>query len=255
MGEALGRQGSGSGGWRRAGEVVFCRRPSVARARPCPPWYYEQQSCLLLTKRARDACLTAAARNHCRSISARNSFQAIGTRDLPTQRRHLPLPNRLPLRPLRLTSSSPLQVVRSPSPSLPSLLLLYDPPLSCTSNRWLPTPDSYCFSSLPPSRSRDDPEDKCARRKHLRRFSASYCCLRRPRNLGPMVWTQVSPSCISIPAIADSTQYILGRPQNRHYSLEVVQHPIRARMCGFGDKVSPSFPLVSAYMHMLMPLP
>lgn len=23
----------------------------------------------------------------------------------------------------------------------------------------------------------------------------------------------------------------------RHYSLEVVQHPIRARMCGFGDKV------------------
>lgn len=24
----------------------------------------------------------------------------------------------------------------------------------------------------------------------------------------------------------------------RHYSLEVVQQPIRARMCGFGDKVS-----------------
>ena len=23
----------------------------------------------------------------------------------------------------------------------------------------------------------------------------------------------------------------------RYYSLEVVQHPIRARMCGFGDKV------------------
>ena len=22
-----------------------------------------------------------------------------------------------------------------------------------------------------------------------------------------------------------------------HYSLEVVQHPLRARMCGFGDKV------------------
>jgi hypothetical protein len=25
----------------------------------------------------------------------------------------------------------------------------------------------------------------------------------------------------------------------RHYSLEIVQHPIRARMCGFGDKVDP----------------
>ena len=24
----------------------------------------------------------------------------------------------------------------------------------------------------------------------------------------------------------------------RHYSLEVVQHPLRARMCGFGDKAS-----------------
>ena len=23
----------------------------------------------------------------------------------------------------------------------------------------------------------------------------------------------------------------------RHYSLEVIQHPLRARMCGFGDKV------------------
>jgi hypothetical protein len=23
----------------------------------------------------------------------------------------------------------------------------------------------------------------------------------------------------------------------RHYALEVVQHPLRARMCGFGDKV------------------
>jgi hypothetical protein len=23
----------------------------------------------------------------------------------------------------------------------------------------------------------------------------------------------------------------------RHYSLEVLQHPLRARMCGFGDKV------------------
>lgn len=27
----------------------------------------------------------------------------------------------------------------------------------------------------------------------------------------------------------------------RHYSLEVVQHPLRARMCGFGDKVSDSW--------------
>lgn len=25
--------------------------------------------------------------------------------------------------------------------------------------------------------------------------------------------------------------------QSRHYALEVVQHPQRARMCGFGDKV------------------
>lgn len=24
---------------------------------------------------------------------------------------------------------------------------------------------------------------------------------------------------------------------SRHYSLEIVQHPLRARMCGFGDKV------------------
>lgn len=26
----------------------------------------------------------------------------------------------------------------------------------------------------------------------------------------------------------------------RYYTLEVVQHPLRARMCGFGDKVNPS---------------
>jgi hypothetical protein len=24
---------------------------------------------------------------------------------------------------------------------------------------------------------------------------------------------------------------------NKYYSLEIVQHPLRARMCGFGDKV------------------
>lgn len=29
-------------------------------------------------------------------------------------------------------------------------------------------------------------------------------------------------------------------PSRRHYSLHVVQHPLRARMCGFGDKVGPS---------------
>lgn len=28
-------------------------------------------------------------------------------------------------------------------------------------------------------------------------------------------------------------------PRPRHYSLQVVQHPLRARMCGFGDKVRP----------------
>ena len=118
------------------------------------------------------------------------------------------LPTRLPLRLFRLTSSSPLQVVRSPPLSFPSSLLLYDPPLPCTSNHWLPTPDSCCFSSRPSSRSRDDPEDKCAHRIHLRRFSASSRRLRRPRIMGHMVWTQVSPSCIciSVPAIADSTQ-------------------------------------------------
>jgi hypothetical protein len=31
----------------------------------------------------------------------------------------------------------------------------------------------------------------------------------------------------------------------RHYSLHVVQHPLRARMCGFGDKVCPTLPTSS----------
>jgi hypothetical protein len=37
---------------------------------------------------------------------------------------------------------------------------------------------------------------------------------------------------------------------DRHYSLEVVQNPVRARMCGFGDKVREftlAFPTVSSY--------
>jgi hypothetical protein len=33
---------------------------------------------------------------------------------------------------------------------------------------------------------------------------------------------------------------------DRHYSLEVLQHPMRARMCGFGDKVRKSFTIFLA---------
>ena len=35
----------------------------------------------------------------------------------------------------------------------------------------------------------------------------------------------------------------------RYYSLEVVQHPIRARMCGFGDKVCYMNPFHARYAH------
>lgn len=53
--------------------------------------------------------------------------------------------------------------------------------------------------------------------------------------MGPVVWSKVS---------LDVSLWLLYRLRwvliNRHYSLEVVQHPLRARMCGFGDKVRPS---------------
>ncbi|KAG8906128.1 hypothetical protein FRB99_007518 [Tulasnella sp. 403] len=50
-----------------------------------------------------------------------------------------------------------------------------------------------------------------------------------------------SPGSISEPG-SDETRmhwgkwHSNGQQPRRHYSLEVVQHPIRARMCGFGDK-------------------
>lgn len=31
-----------------------------------------------------------------------------------------------------------------------------------------------------------------------------------------------------------------GEPSDHSYSLDIVQQPVRARMCGFGDKVSPA---------------
>lgn len=42
----------------------------------------------------------------------------------------------------------------------------------------------------------------------------------------------------------------------RHYSLEAIQHPIRARMCGFGDKVGHDCPLrpLSYLLNMILPL-
>lgn len=43
--------------------------------------------------------------------------------------------------------------------------------------------------------------------------------------------TQVGARSVSLPV------GVLTR--SRYYSLEVVQHPLRARMCGFGDKVRP----------------
>jgi hypothetical protein len=43
---------------------------------------------------------------------------------------------------------------------------------------------------------------------------------------------------VSPPSLLASTTRALNL-NTRHYSLEIVQHPIRARMCGFGDKVCP----------------
>lgn len=51
----------------------------------------------------------------------------------------------------------------------------------------------------------------------------------RPRLLGTLVGSQVCPPPPPPPPLTSP----------RHYSLHVVQHPLRARMCGFGDKVSP----------------
>lgn len=42
-------------------------------------------------------------------------------------------------------------------------------------------------------------------------------------------------------------------PISRHYSLQVVQHPLRARMCGFGDKVCPLSPTTSPHFTIAFP--
>lgn len=50
-----------------------------------------------------------------------------------------------------------------------------------------------------------------------------------------MAWKQVRHVLRSVSS-ATVNMYSLS---TRHYSLEVLQNPIRARMCGFGDKVRP----------------
>ena len=51
-----------------------------------------------------------------------------------------------------------------------------------------------------------------------------------------MGWGQVS---LSLRPGLKPTRVLTSFVYPRHYSLEIVQHPIRARMCGFGDKVGP----------------
>lgn len=52
--------------------------------------------------------------------------------------------------------------------------------------------------------------------------------------MGLLAGTQVSVLNHYSGTLADLRCYFR---YHRHYSLEVVQHPLRARMCGFGDKV------------------
>jgi hypothetical protein len=52
--------------------------------------------------------------------------------------------------------------------------------------------------------------------------------------MGLLAGTQVSISNHYSGVLADLCCYLR---YYRYYSLEVVQHPLRARMCGFGDKV------------------
>jgi hypothetical protein len=55
-----------------------------------------------------------------------------------------------------------------------------------------------------------------------------------PGSAGPVPGSMVSPTSHAEPV---STIH-----DNRIWSLQVVQQPIRARMCGFGDKVSCMLP-------------
>jgi hypothetical protein len=53
--------------------------------------------------------------------------------------------------------------------------------------------------------------------------------------MGTVVWKKVI--ILHLLAITAVLLTLASSPLSRHYSLEVVQHPLRARMCGFGDKV------------------
>ena len=71
-----------------------------------------------------------------------------------------------------------------------------------------------------------------------RHGSTSIAPIRAPATGEPDHWGTWLDHKSSISPVMAVYREVLIPIHGRYYSLEVVQHPVRARMCGFGDKVS-----------------